>query len=90
MGWTVAFRLACHIRKQLFQLCALPWGRTGLATLPPRLTPWFPFLPPRRLLRPANPTGLLINSLLVISQLARSTHAHYDALAGGVKYWGRA
>ena len=37
-----------------------------------------------RLLRPANPSGLLINSLLVISQLARSTHAHYDALAGGV------
>lgn len=35
-----------------------------------------------RLLRPANPTSLLINSLLVISQLARSTHAHYDALAG--------
>ena len=36
----------------------------------------------RRLLRPANPNTLLINSLLVISQLARSTHAHYDALAG--------
>lgn len=40
--------------------------------------------PSCRLLRPANPTGLLINSLLVISQLARSTHAHYDALAGAL------
>ncbi|KAL4423876.1 hypothetical protein ABPG75_001177 [Micractinium tetrahymenae] len=34
-----------------------------------------------KLLRPSNPNSLLINSLLVISQLARSTHAHYDALA---------
>lgn len=39
-------------------------------------------LPMCRLLRPSNPNSLLINSLLVISQLARSTHAHYDALAG--------
>lgn len=33
-----------------------------------------------KLLRPDNPSSLLINSLLIISQLARSTHAHYDAL----------
>lgn len=41
-----------------------------------------PLLLPCRLLRPGNPNSLLINSLLIISQLARSTHAHYDALAG--------
>ncbi|KAI3432453.1 hypothetical protein D9Q98_004003 [Chlorella vulgaris] len=34
-----------------------------------------------KLLQPGNHSALLINALLVISQLARSTHAHYDALA---------
>lgn len=39
-------------------------------------------LPCCRLLSPANPTQVLISGLLIISQLARSTDAHYDALAG--------
>lgn len=34
-----------------------------------------------RLLAPRNPTPVLISSLLVISQLARSTHAHHGAVA---------
>ncbi len=36
----------------------------------------------RRLLNPTNPTPVLISALLIISQLARSTDAYYDALAG--------
>jgi hypothetical protein len=46
------------------------------ASLPPSL------FAARRLLQPSNPAPLLINALLVISQLARSSHTHYDALAG--------
>ncbi|GAB4815111.1 hypothetical protein N2152v2_002157 [Parachlorella kessleri] len=35
-----------------------------------------------RLLNPTNPTPVVISALLIISQLARSTDAYYDALAG--------
>ena len=55
---------------------------SGAAPALALLTLCLPPLPPlARLLAPRNPTPVLISSLLVISQLARSTHAHHGAVA---------